>query len=42
MSQLNELSGATTIANDVRAANMTRHSDQSIPPNPQPSQEVRL
>ncbi|WP_341315251.1 hypothetical protein WN982_08340 [Paraburkholderia sp. IMGN_8] len=42
MSQLDELPSETTIANDVRATNMTRHSDQSTPPNSPTSQEVLL
>ncbi|CAE6764821.1 hypothetical protein [Paraburkholderia haematera] len=40
MSQLNELSADTTMVNDMRAANMARHSDQSAPPNSSTSQEV--
>ena len=42
MSQLYEPSVAITMANDVRAANMTRHRDQSTPPNSPISQEVLL
>ncbi|CAD6553422.1 hypothetical protein LMG28140_05279 [Paraburkholderia metrosideri] len=42
MSQLYEPSVATTMANDVRATNMTRHCDQSTPPNSPTSQEVLL
>jgi hypothetical protein len=42
MSQLDELSGAITMANHVRAANMTRHYDPSTPRNSPTSQEVFL
>ncbi|MCX4147903.1 hypothetical protein PQR70_28290 [Paraburkholderia madseniana] len=42
MSQLNELSADTTMANDMRAANVTRHDDQSTSPNSPTPQEVRL
>ncbi|MFM0731425.1 hypothetical protein PQQ52_13150 [Paraburkholderia sediminicola] len=42
MSQLNELSADTTMANDMRAANVTRHGDQSTSLNSSTSQEVLL
>ncbi|WP_268959127.1 hypothetical protein [Paraburkholderia elongata] len=42
MSQLYELFADTTMANDARAANVTRQSDQSTSPNSPTSQEVRL
>jgi hypothetical protein len=42
MSQLDELSSDTAMANDVRAANMACHRDLSTAPNSPTSQEVRL
>ncbi|MFM0044291.1 hypothetical protein PQR05_07740 [Paraburkholderia sediminicola] len=45
MSQLNELSADTTMANDLRVANVARHSDRFTSPNSPnspTSQEVRL
>jgi hypothetical protein len=42
MSQLDELSGETTISIPVRVANMTRHRGQSTLPNSPTLQDVRL
>jgi hypothetical protein len=42
MFQLDEPSVAITMANPVRAANMTRHRDRSTRPNSSTPQEVRL
>ena len=42
MSQLDELSGDTMLANDVCAANITRHSDQCTPPKSPASPKGRL
>lgn len=42
MSQPDEQSGATTMPNDVLAANMPRYRDPLIPPNSPVPQEVRL
>lgn len=42
MSQLYELCADTTMASDMRAASVIRHSDLSVSSNSPTSQEVRL
>jgi hypothetical protein len=42
MSQLDELSGDTTMATNAHVATITRHSDQATPSNSPTSQEGRL